>query len=82
MQDTSDRFVRLRNMANLRSGWTNAVFLQVVMDRYEGKKFEKLTEESDVAVQALFQLYAERQIKIKNFPHTTLRTTSLADMNP
>ena len=67
MQDTSARFMRLRNMANLRSGQTNADFLQVVMDRYKGKTFEKLTEENDVAVQAVFQLYAERQIKIKDF---------------
>ena len=60
MQATSARFVRLRNMANLRSGRTNADFLQVVMDRYEGKTLEKSTEENDVTVQAVFQLYAER----------------------
>lgn len=67
MQATSARFVRLRNMANLRLGRTNADFLQVVMNQYEGKTLEKLTEENDVAVQAVFQLYAERHIKIKDF---------------
>ena len=67
MQATSARFVRLRNMANLRSGRTNADFLQVVMDWYEGKTLEKSTKENDVAVQAVLQLYTERQIKIKDF---------------
>ena len=36
MRATNDRFVRLRNMASLRSGWANADFLQVLMDFYEG----------------------------------------------
>ena len=72
MQATSARFVRLRNMANLRSGRTNAHFLQVLMDRYEGKTLEKSTKKNDVAVQAnatmsVFQLYAERQVKTKDF---------------
>ena len=71
MQATSARFVRLRNMANVRSGRTNADFLQVLMDRYEGKTIEK-SEKNDVAVQAnatksVFQLYAERQVKTKDF---------------
>ena len=67
MQATSARFVELSNMVNLSSGRTNADFLQVVMDRYEGKTLEKSTEENDVIVQAVFQLYAKRQIKIKDF---------------
>ena len=44
MQATSARFVRLRNMANLRSGRTNADFLLVLMDRYEGKTLKKLDQ--------------------------------------
>ena len=72
MQATSARFVRLRNMANLRSGRTNVDFLQVLMDRYEGNTLEKSTKKNDVAVQAnattsVFQLYAERQVKTKDF---------------
>ena len=72
MQATSVRFVRLRSMANLRSGRTNADFLQVLMDWYEGNTVEKSKGKNDVAVQAnatksLFQLYAERQVKTKDF---------------
>ena len=48
MQATSARFVRLRNMANLRSGRTNADFLQVLMDRYEGKTVEKSKEKKTI----------------------------------
>ena len=36
MRASKERFVRLRNMVNLPSGRTNAHFLQVLMDRYEG----------------------------------------------
>ena len=106
MQATSAHFVRLRNMANLHLGRTNVDFLQVLMDRSKGTTLEKSPEKNDLALQAnattsVFQLYAERQVKTKDFgcqwpsgesedllacrfylPHTTLRTTSLADINP
>ena len=44
MQATSARFVRLCNIANLHLGRTNADFLQVLMDWYEGKSLEKSTK--------------------------------------
>ena len=72
MQATSARFVRLRNMANLRSGRTNVDFLQVLMNWYEGNTVQNWKEKNDVGVQAnatksVFQLYAERQVKTKDF---------------
>lgn len=37
MRATKEIFVRLRNMADLRSGRSNADFPIALMDRYEGK---------------------------------------------
>ena len=105
MQATSARFVRLRNMANLRSGRTNADFLQVLMDRYEGKILEKskkktmlLSRRTLLRPCSSFMLKGRSKQKISDvsgrpenwkdllacrfyLPHTTLRTTSFADIN-
>ena len=52
MRATNERFVRLRNMANLRSGQTNADFLIALMDWYEGLTGETAKEMHSVEVQA------------------------------
>ena len=71
MRATNDRFVRLRNMAILRSGRANADFLQVLMDFYEeGVHTQK--EMHSVAVQAnatesVFQLYAQGEVEKSDF---------------
>ena len=62
---TNERFIRLRNMANLRSSRTNADFLQALMDHYEGITQESPKEKHSVAIQAnatqsVFELYARR----------------------
>ena len=72
MTATNERFVRLRNMANLRSGRTNADFLIALMDRYEGLTGETAKEMHSVEVQAnstesVFELYAQREFKKIDF---------------
>ena len=72
MRATSERFVRLGNMADLRSGRTNADFLIALMDRYEGKSGPDDKEMHSVEVQAnvtesVFELYAEREAKKTDF---------------
>ena len=52
MRATNERFVQLRNMADLRSGRTNADFLTALMDRYEGKSCPDEKEMHSVEVQA------------------------------
>ena len=72
MRATNERFVRLRNMADLRSGRTNADFLIALMDRYEGKNGPDKKEMHSVEVQAnatesVFELYAQREAKKSDF---------------
>ena len=72
MRATNERFVRLRNMADLRSGRTNTDFLIALMDRYEGKSGPENKEMRSVEVQAnatesVFELYAEREAKKTDF---------------
>lgn len=72
MRATNERFVRLRNMADLRSGRSNADFLIALMDRYEGKSGPDDKEMHSVEVQAnatesVFELYAEREAKKTDF---------------
>ena len=69
---TNARFVRLRNMANLRSGRANADFLIALMDRYEGLTSESTKEMHSVEVQAnstesVFELYAQQEVKKIDF---------------
>lgn len=53
MRETNERFVRLRNLANLRAGRSNADFLQALLDRYEGKHQDvNPPEMNSVAIQA------------------------------
>ena len=64
MKATNERFVWLRNMANLRSGWSNADFLIALMDLYEGLMGESAKEMHSVEVQtnsteSVFELYAQ-----------------------
>ena len=69
MRETNERFVRLRNMANLRAGRSNADFLQALVDRYEGKNQDvNPPEMNSVAIQAnstesVFELFAQRRRK-------------------
>ena len=72
MTATNERFVRLRNMANLRPGRTNADFLIALMDQYEGLTGESAKEMHSVEVQAnstesVFELYAQRKVKKIDF---------------
>ena len=72
MRATNERFVRLRNMADLRSGRTNADFLIALMDRYEGKSCPDEKEMHSVEVQAnatesVFELYAQREAEKTDF---------------
>ena len=72
MRATNERFVRLRNMANLRSGRTSADFLIALMDRYEGLTGESAKEMHSVEVRAnstesVFELYAQREVKEIDF---------------
>ena len=72
MRSTNERFVRLRNMADLKSGRTNADFLIALMDRYEGKNGPNNKEMHSVEVQAnatesVFELYAQREAKKNDF---------------
>ena len=72
MRATNERFVRLRNKANLQSGRTNADFLIALMDRYEGLTGESVKEMHSVEVQAnstesVFELYAQREVKKIDF---------------
>ena len=72
MRATNERFVRLRNMADLKSGRTNADFLIALMDRYEGKNGPNNKEMHSVEVQAnatesIFELYAQREAKQSDF---------------
>ena len=66
---TNERFVRLRNQANLRTGRTNADFLIALMDRYEGLTGESVKEMHSVEVQAnstesVFELYAQHRLPV------------------
>ena len=69
----NERFVRLRNMANLRAGRSNADFLQALLDRYEGKNQDvNPPEMNSVAIQAnstesVFELFAQRKDKKVDF---------------
>ena len=72
MRSTKERFVRLRNMADLKSGRTNADFLIALMDRYEGENGPNIKEMHSVEVQAnatesVFELYAQREAKKNDF---------------
>ena len=73
MRETNKRFVRLRNMANLRAGRSNADFLQALLDRYEGKNQDvNPPEMNSVAIQAnstesVFELFAQREEKKVDF---------------
>ena len=72
MRATNERFVRLRNMANLQPGRTNADFLIALMARYEGITGESAREMKSVEVQAnctesVFELYAQREAKKTDF---------------
>ena len=72
MRATNERFVRLRNMADLKSGQTNADLLIALMDRYEGKNGPNNKEMHSVVVQAnatesVFELYAQREAKKSDF---------------
>ena len=53
MRATNGRFIRLRNMADLRSVQTNANFLISLMDRYEGKNSPDNKEMHSVEVQEM-----------------------------
>ena len=72
MRATNERFVGLCNMANLRSGRTNADFLIALIDWYEGLMGESEKEMHSVEVQAnstesVFELYAQREVKKIDF---------------
>lgn len=72
MRATNKRYVRLRNMADLRSARTNADFLIALMDRTEGKSRPDNKEIHSAEVQAnftesVFELYAEREAKRTDF---------------
>lgn len=72
MRATNERFVRLRNMADLRKGRTNADFLIALMDRYEGKSCPDDKKMHSVEVQAnatesVFELYAQREAEKTDF---------------
>ena len=70
MRLTNQRFVRLRNMANLRAGRSNADFLQALLDRYEGKyqvvtpPVMHLVEIQSNSTESVFELHSHKEKKI------------------
>lgn len=73
MRETNGRFVRLLNMANLQPGSSNANFLRVLLDWYEGKNQDvNPPEMNSVAIQAnstksVFELFTQREEKKVDF---------------
>ena len=70
MRETNQRFVRLRNMANLRAGRSNADFLQALLDRYEGKYQDvtrpemHLVESPSNSTESVFALHTHKEKKV------------------
>ena len=63
MQATSARFVKLRNMANARSGRTNADSFQVLMDQYERKTVEESPKTMLLSRRTLLSLSSSFMLK-------------------